>query len=126
MLEHGAGVGGSEMAWLGVEVEEDGVRLPLSQGANGSLVDARDKEGGGTTGAEAVGFDALWGDVGDMVDHGSCPSEFSGNVLSGDVVRAAGGVEVAVQRGVWGAVECAEVSDAVAQGLYGTKGEATG
>ena len=92
---------------------------------NGSLVNAGDKEGSGTTREEAVGFDALWGDVGDMVDHGGCPSECSGDVPSGDVVRVASRVKVVVQGGVGGTVEGAEVSDVVVQGLYRTKGEVT-
>ena len=61
MLKHGAGVGRGKMAWLGPEIKEDGVRLPAAEGANGSLVDARDEEGGGAPGPEAVGFDAFRG-----------------------------------------------------------------
>ena len=38
MFKHGAGVGRGEAAWLGVKIEEDRVRLPMSQGTDGSLV----------------------------------------------------------------------------------------
>ena len=40
MFEHGSGVGGGKAAWLGVEIEEDRVGLPTSQGMDGSLVNA--------------------------------------------------------------------------------------
>ena len=59
MLKHGAGVGRGEVAQLGLEIKEDGVRLPVAKGTDGSLVDARDEEGGGTPGPEAVSFDAF-------------------------------------------------------------------
>ena len=47
MFKHGTGVGGGEAAWLGVEIEKDGVRLSMSQGMDGSLINAQDEEGGG-------------------------------------------------------------------------------
>ena len=40
MFKHGTGVGRGEAAWLGVEIEKDRVRLPMSQGMDGSLVNA--------------------------------------------------------------------------------------
>ena len=55
------------------------------------MVDARDEEGGGTPGLEAVGFNAFGGDVGEMVDGGSSVTEFSGDVVGGDIVWPAGG-----------------------------------
>ena len=61
MLKHGTGVRGGESTGLGAEIKEDQVRLPAAEGADGSLVDAGDKEGGGTPRAEAVGFDAFGG-----------------------------------------------------------------
>jgi hypothetical protein len=70
MGEHTASVAGSEAAWLRAEVKEDGVGFPTAEGADGHFVDARDKEGGGTPGAEAVGFDAVRGDVGEVEDGG--------------------------------------------------------
>ena len=48
MFEHGAGVGRGEAAQLGAEIKEDRVRFPMTQGMDGSLVDARDEKGGGT------------------------------------------------------------------------------
>ena len=40
MFKHGAGVAGGEAAWLGAEIEEDRVGFPMSQGTDGSLVNA--------------------------------------------------------------------------------------
>ena len=68
MFKHGSGIGRGKAAWLGPEIEEDGVRLPISQGMDGSLVNARDEEGSGAPRAEAVGFDAFRRNVGDVVD----------------------------------------------------------
>ena len=96
MFEHGSGIGRGEAAGLGVEIEEDGVRLPMAQGMDGSLVDARDEEGGGAPGPEAVGFDAFGGDVGDMVDGGGSAVESGSDVAGRDIVGPAGGVIVAI------------------------------
>ena len=68
MFKHGVGVGTCEVAQLGVEIKEDRVGFPTTQGTDGSLVDARDEEGGGTPQAQVVGFDAFGWDVGDVVD----------------------------------------------------------
>ena len=68
MGEHYIGVSGGEATWLHEEVEEDGIRLPVTEGLDGSLVDSHDKEGGGSTGLEAVGFNAVRWDVGDVVN----------------------------------------------------------
>ena len=72
ILKHGMGIGRGEAAQLGPEIKEDGVRLPAAEGVNGSLVNAGDEEGGGAPRLEAVGFDAVGGDVGDMIDGGCC------------------------------------------------------
>ena len=40
MGEHGMGVSGGEATWLHVEVEEDGIELPVTKGTDGSLVDS--------------------------------------------------------------------------------------
>ena len=61
MLKHGAGVGRGKVTQLGVEVKEDGVRLPAAKGVDGSLVNTGDKEGSGAPGTEAVGFTAFGG-----------------------------------------------------------------
>ena len=71
---------------MGAEIKEDGVRLPVAEGANGSLVNAGDKEGGGAPRPEAVGFNALGRDVGDVVDGGSSMAELSSDVMGSDVV----------------------------------------
>ena len=105
MFKHGAGIGRGEAAWLGAEIEEDGVGLPMSQGTDGSLVDARDEEGGGAPRVEAVGFDASRGDVGDVVDGCGSAAEGGGDVPGGDIVGPAGGVKVTIQGRVGGGVE---------------------
>ena len=79
-----------------MEIKENGVKLSAAEGMDGSLVNARDKEGGGAPGPEAVGFDTFRGDVGDMVDGGGSMAEFGGDVTGGDVVVPAGGVIVAI------------------------------
>ena len=97
MFKHGAGIGRGEAAsWLGAKIEEDGVGLPAAQGMDGSLVNAGDEEGSGAPKAEAVGFDALRGDVGDVVDNGSGAAECGGDVPGGDIVGPAGGVKVTI------------------------------
>ena len=105
MFKHGMGVGRGEVAWLGVEIKEDGVRLPMSQGMDGSLVDAGDEEGSGAPGAEAVGFNAFRRNVGDVVDGGGGMAQFGGDVLGGYIVGPASGIKVMVQGRVRGGVE---------------------
>ena len=108
MFKHGMGIGGSKTAWLGVEIEEDGVGLPMAQGMDGGLVNARDEEGGGAPRAEAVGFDVFRRDVGDVVDSGSGEAEFGSDIPGSNIVGLAGGVKVLVIQGrVRGGVECA-------------------
>ena len=78
------------------------------------MVDTRDKEGSGTAGVEAVGFNLVRRDVGDMIDGGSGMAKFGCVVLGGDIVWPASGVKVAVEGRIWGGVECLEVLNAVA------------
>ena len=61
------------------------------------------------------------GDVGDMVDGGSGPAEFGGNVVGGDVVRAASGVIVTIEGSVSRGGEGAEVFDAMVEGADGAQ-----
>ena len=121
MLKHGAGIGRGKAAQLGLEIKEDGVGLPVAEGANGSLVNTGDEEGGGTPGPEAVGFDAVGGDVGDVVDSGGSTVEGAGDVAGGDIVGPAGGVIVLIQGSVRGGGEGAEVFHVVAEGTDGAK-----
>ena len=107
------------MTQLGAEIKEDRVRLPVAQGADGGLVNARDEESGGAPRPEAVGFDAFGGDVGDMADSGGGPAEFSGDVTSGYVVMVAGGVIVMIEGSVGGGGEGAEVLDVMAEAQTG-------
>ena len=76
MLEHVSGVSGGEVACLGTEVQEDGVRLPVAQSTDGCLVNARDEERCGSTGSQAVGFDAIGRDVCDVFNISGGCSEF--------------------------------------------------
>ena len=53
MLKHGVEQEEvSRLGWVRAEIKEDQVRLPAAEGADGDLVDAGDKEGGGAPGAE--------------------------------------------------------------------------
>ena len=126
MLKHGVGVGGGEATRLGAEIKEDRVRLPAAQSVDGGLVDAGDEEGGGATRAEAVGFDAGRGDIGDVVDSGGGLAEGDRDVTGGDVVRAAGRVIIAIEGSVGGGGEGAEVFNVVAEGTDGAQVEVPG
>ena len=96
MGEHVLGVTGSESAGLGPQVKEDGIRFPASESLDGSLVDSRDEQGGGTPGVGAVGSDAGRRDVSDVFNISSSSSEFLGEHNSGDVVLCTVGVKVGV------------------------------
>ena len=51
----------------------------MSKGIDGCFIDSGDKQAGGSTGTETVGFDAGWGDVGNVFNIGSSDSEFLGD-----------------------------------------------
>ena len=89
----------------------------MAEGTDGCLVDAGDKEGGGAPRVEAIGFDAFRGDVGDVVDSGSSPAEFSGDVTGGNVVVAAGRVIVVIEGSVSGGGVGTEVFDTMVEGM---------
>jgi hypothetical protein len=108
---------------LSAEVKEDGVRFPAANSANRRLVDARDKEGGGTPGAEAVGFDTVRGDVGDVENGGGRTAQFGRDVARSDVVGVIGGVEVAVEGACRTRVMFSKVENTTASGQYGAKDE---
>ena len=97
MGEHLVSVPGGEAAGLGAEVKEDGVGLPPAQGPDGSLVDAGDEQGGGTTRAEAVGLDLVGRDVGDVLDSGGGSSQGMGDFSGGDVTGSGVVVIVSVE-----------------------------
>jgi hypothetical protein len=84
--EHRASVVGGEAAWLSTEVKEDCIGFPVAKGADGRFIDASDKEGGGTPGAEAVGFDAIRGNVGEVEDSGGSTAQCGRDVTRGDVM----------------------------------------
>ena len=60
----------------------------MAKGMDGSLVDTRDKECSGTTGAEAVNFNAIRREVSDVVYGSSGAVQFGIDVMGGDVMRA--------------------------------------
>ena len=62
LLEHVLGVSSGEVAGLGLEVEEDGIRLPVTQHMDGSFINTRYEEGCDSTRSEAVGFNPFWWD----------------------------------------------------------------
>ena len=51
MVEHGMRVVGSEAARLGAEVEEEAIRFPAAESADGSLVNAGYEKGSCSTGS---------------------------------------------------------------------------
>jgi hypothetical protein len=57
----------------------------VAQGSDGGFIDARDEERCCPPGSQAVGFDTVGGDVGDVLNIGGSRSEFSGDVCSGDL-----------------------------------------
>jgi hypothetical protein len=97
MGEHGASIVGGEAAWLSTEVKEDSIRFPAAKGANSHFVYARDKEGGGAPGAEAVGINAVRGDVSEMEDSGGSAAQFRRDVAHGDIMDLIGRIVVAVE-----------------------------
>ena len=106
---------------MGAEVEEDGVRIPAAESADGGLVDTRDEEGGGSTRAEAVGFNTVRRDVGDVVDSGGCAAKFEGDVAGGDVMRMVGGIVVVIQGAVGGGMVLEKVLDTSLDGADGAE-----
>jgi len=74
VAEHGTGVAGGEAARLSAEIEENGIRLPPAEGADGRFVDAGDEKGGGAARAQAVSLDAGRGDVGEVMDEAGSPT----------------------------------------------------
>ena len=110
------------MARLGAEVEKDGIRLPVAEGTDDGLVNARDEEGSSSTRAEAVGFDAVRRDVGEVVDGGSSTAKFEGDFAGIDVMQVVGGVTVAIERTVGGGIILKEMLDMVLDGSDGAEG----
>jgi hypothetical protein len=93
----------------------------VAEGANGRFINARDKEGGGTPGAEAVGFDAIRGDVGKVEDSGGSTAQFRCDVARGDVVGSIGRVVVAVQGACWTRIVLTEVQNTMTSGQHGAE-----
>ena len=116
MFEHGTRVVGSEVAGLGAEVEEDGIRFPAAKGMDGSLVDAGDEKGGGTPGSETVSFNLFRRNVSDVVDGGSSVAELVGDLERSDIMGALGGVVVAVEGAVGGCMVLEEMVDMALDG----------
>ena len=121
MVEHGTGVVGGEAARLGAEVEKDGIGLPVAESADGSLVNTRDEKGGGSTRVEAVGFNTVRRNVGDVVDSGGHAAKFEGDFAGGDVMRMVGGVVVAIQGAVNGGMMLEKMLDTSLDGADGAE-----
>ena len=100
MSKHVLGITSGETAGLDLEVQEDGIRLPLAQCPDGGLVNARDEQGGGST-REAIGFNLIGRNVGDVLDSGDSGSQFMGNLGGGDVARLGVAVIVGVEGSLW-------------------------
>ena len=111
VCEHFVGVASGEAAGLGVEIKEDGIRFPPAQGPDSSLVNAGDEQGGGTAGAEAVGFNLIGRDIGDVLDGGSGSAQFVGDLGGGDVAWLAMAVIVGVEWSVWRGSMVTKVED---------------
>ena len=103
MSKHFVSIAGDEAAGLGAEVEEAGIGLPPAQGPDGSLVDARYEQSGGTTRAEALGLNLVGRDVGDVLDSGGGSLQFVGDLGGGDVAGSVMVVIVGVEWSVRGA-----------------------
>ena len=97
MVEHVLGVVGSESACLSPQVKEDGIRFPVSEGADGCLVNSGDKQSGGSPGAGAVGCNAGRRDVGDVFDISSSGLKFLSEHGGGELVLCPVGVKVGMQ-----------------------------
>ena len=82
---------------MGAEVKEDSIGFPMAKSANGHFVDAGDKEGGGTPRAEAVGFDAVRRNVGEMEDGSGGTAQFKRDIARGDIIGSIGQIIVAVE-----------------------------
>jgi hypothetical protein len=76
------------------------------------LVDTGDEQGGGTTGAEAVGLDLVGRDVGDVLDSGGGSSQGMGDFGGGDGAGSGVVVVVGVQWSCRGGSMFAKVEDA--------------
>ena len=112
MGKHLVSVPSGEAAGLGAEIKEDGIRLPPAQGPDGSLVDARYEQGGGTAGAEAIGLNLVGRDVGDVLDHGGGgSSQFMGDFGGGEEAGLVVVVVVSVEWSCGGGSMFAEVED---------------
>ena len=82
---------------MGAEVKEDSIGFPTAKSTNGHFVDAGDKEGSGAPGAEAVGFDAVRGNVSEMEDGGGSAAQFKRDIARGNIVGSIGRIIVAVE-----------------------------
>jgi hypothetical protein len=112
-VEHRVSVTGCKAAWLSAEVKEDGIRLPTAKSTNGHFINARNKEGGGTPGVEAVGFDVVQGNIGEMEDGSSSTAEFKRDIACCDVIGSIGHIVVVVEGASQTRVVCRKVQNMV-------------
>ena len=97
MSKHVLGVASGETAGLDSEVQEDGIGFPPAQCPDGCLVNTGDKQGCCASRAEAVGFDSVRRNVGNVLDSSSSGSQFVGDFGGGDVARSGVAVIVSVE-----------------------------
>jgi hypothetical protein len=116
--KHRTSIAGGKAAWLGAEVKKDSIRFPAAKGANGHFVDAGDKEGGGAPRAEAVGFDAVRRNVGEMEDGGGGTAQFKRDIARGDIIGVIGQIIIAVERASWTRVVLTKVQSATTSGQH--------
>lgn len=63
MSQHISRVAGGEVAGLCMEIQKDGIGIPSTEGLDSSFVYSGHKEGSGAPGTEAVGNNAVWRNV---------------------------------------------------------------
>ena len=77
------------------------------------MVNAGYEQGGGSSRAEAIGFNLIGRDVGDVLDSGSSGSQFMGDLDGGDVARSGVAVIVGVEWSLWRGSMVTEMEDAL-------------
>ena len=126
MSKHVLGIASSETAGLGSEVQEDGIGFPLAQCPDGCLVNTGDKQGGCTSRVEAIGFNSVRKNVGDVLDSGGSGSQFMGDFGGGDVARSGVAVIVSVEWSLRRGSMVAKMEDASLASMDGAEDRVPG
>jgi hypothetical protein len=116
--EHRTSIAGCEVAWLCAEVKEDSVRFPMAKSANSHFIDTRDKEGGGTPAVEAVGFDAVQGNVSEMEDGGGSAAQFKRDIARGNIIGSIGRIVISVEGASWTRAMPTKVQNTMTSGQH--------